>query len=98
MMAKKNLTEAERAEREAHLRTMTTTSSRSVKLRERFALTLHGVIYRLILGAIVLAIVIPASISGHQPMWPYVLLAIVVVIVGILVARQPRLRAWLRRR
>jgi uncharacterized membrane protein AbrB (regulator of aidB expression) len=67
-------------------------------VRDRFALTLHGVIYRLILGAIVLAIVIPVGMSGHQPMWPFALIAIVVVIVGILVARQPRLRAWLRRR
>jgi hypothetical protein len=31
-------------------------------------------------------------------MWPFALIAIVVVIVGILVARQPPLRAWLRRR
>jgi uncharacterized membrane protein YcaP (DUF421 family) len=67
-------------------------------VRERFALTWHGVIYRLVLGAIVLAAVIPADVSGHQPIWPFVLLAIVVVIVGILVARRPRLRAWLRRR
>ena len=67
-------------------------------MRDRFAFTLHGVIYRLILGAVVLAIVIPAAISGYQPMWPFALIAIVVVIVGILVARQPRLRAWLRRR
>jgi uncharacterized membrane protein AbrB (regulator of aidB expression) len=67
-------------------------------MRERFALTLHGVIYRLILGAIVLAIVIPASMSGAQPMWPFALVAIVVVIVGILVARRPHLRAWLRHR
>ena len=61
-------------------------------------MTLHGAIYRLVLGAIVLAIFIPASISGHQPMWPFALIAIVVVIIGILVARQPRLRAWLHRR
>ena len=67
-------------------------------MRERFAFTLHGVIYRLILGAIVLAIVIPVGMSGCQPMWPFALIAIVVVIVGILVARRPRLRAWLRRR
>ena len=66
-------------------------------MRERFALTLHGAIYRLILGAIVLAIVIPASMSGHQ-MWPFVVIAIIVVVIGILVARQPRLRAWLRSR
>jgi uncharacterized membrane protein AbrB (regulator of aidB expression) len=67
-------------------------------MRDRFAFTLHGVIYRLILGAIVLAIVIPGRMSGYQPMWPFVFMAIVVVIVGILVARQPRLRVWLRRR
>jgi uncharacterized membrane protein len=61
-------------------------------------LTFHGVIYRLILGAIVLAIVIPANMSGQQPLWPFALIAIVVVILGILMARQPHLRAWLRRR
>jgi hypothetical protein len=66
-------------------------------VRERFAFTLHGVIYRLILGAVVLAIVIPAAMSGHQPMLPFALIAIAVVILGIVVARQPRLRAWLRR-
>jgi uncharacterized membrane protein AbrB (regulator of aidB expression) len=66
-------------------------------VRERFAFTLHGVIYRLILGAVVLAVVIPAATSGHQPMWPFVLIAIAVVILGIVVARQARLRAWLRR-
>ena len=67
-------------------------------MRERFALTMHGGVYRLILGAIVLAIVIPPSMSGHEPMWPFVLSAIVVVIVGIVIGRQPRLRAWLRHR
>jgi len=67
-------------------------------MRERFALTLHGAIYRLILGAIVLVIVVPANIRGQEPMWPFALIAIVVVIVGILVARQPRLRTWLRSR
>jgi len=62
-------------------------------------LTLHGAIYRLILGAIVLAIIIPASMSG-QPIWPFALIAVVVVVVvvGILAARQPRLGAWLRHR
>jgi hypothetical protein len=29
-------------------------------------------------------------------MWPFALIAIAVVILGIVVARQPRLRAWLR--
>ncbi|HEY7603333.1 MAG TPA: hypothetical protein VH760_03640 [Gaiellaceae bacterium] len=66
-------------------------------MRERFALTWHGVVYRLVLGAIVLAIVVPPDVSDTRPIWPFVLLAIVVVILGILVARRPRLRAWLRR-
>ncbi len=66
-------------------------------MRERFALTRHGVIYRLALGAIVLAIVIPTQMSGHQPEWPFAVIAIAVVILGILIARRPRLRAWLRR-
>lgn len=67
-------------------------------MRERFALTLHGVIYRLILGAIVLAIVIPVGATGYRRMWPFALMAIAVVVVGIMVARRPRLRAWLRSR
>ena len=67
-------------------------------MRERFALTLRGVIYRLILGAIVLAIVIPVVLTGYRPTWPFALMAIAVVIVGIMVARRPRLRAWLRSR
>ena len=67
-------------------------------MRERFALTFHGAIYRLMLGAVVLAIVIPASMSGYEPMWPFALIAIAVVILGILVARRPRVRAWLHRR
>ena len=67
-------------------------------MRERFALTLHGAIYRLIIGSVVLAIVIPPSVSGYHPLWPFAVIAIGVVIVGILVARQRRLRAWLRRR
>jgi hypothetical protein len=66
-------------------------------VRERFALKWHGVVYRLVLGAVVLAIVVPPDLSGYQPIWPFVLLPIVVVILGILVARRPRLRAWLRR-
>jgi hypothetical protein len=54
--------------------------------------------YRLMLGAIVLAIVVPANMSGYQPKWPFAVIAIDVVIVGILVARQPGLRGWLRSR
>jgi MFS superfamily sulfate permease-like transporter len=65
-------------------------------MRDRF--TLHSVIYRLILGAVVLAVVIPVWTSGRQPMWPVSLITILVVTAaGILLARQPRLRAWLRR-
>ena len=52
-------------------------------LRERFALTVNGAVYRLILGAIVLAIVIPPQLSGYQPLWPFALGAIAVVILGI---------------
>ena len=65
-------------------------------MHDRF--TLHSVIYRLILGAVVLAVVIPVWASGHQPMWPVSLITILVVTAaGILLARQPRLRVWLRR-
>ena len=65
-------------------------------MRDRF--TMHSVAYRLILGAVVLAVVIPVWASGHQPMWPVSLITILVVTAaGILLARQPRLRAWLRR-
>jgi MFS superfamily sulfate permease-like transporter len=65
-------------------------------MRDRF--TLHSVIYRLILGAVVLAVVIPVWASGHQPMWPVSLITILVVTAaGILLARQSRLRSWLRR-
>jgi len=55
-------------------------------------------LYRLIVGAIVLAIVIPAWIFGVQAMW---LVAIVCVLVVICAAgagtRVPSIREWLRR-
>jgi len=51
---------------------------------------LHG-------AAVVLIIVIPPALSGVQPMWLFALVAILVVILGIVVARQPRLRASMRR-
>jgi hypothetical protein len=61
--------------------------------------TLHGIVYRLILGAVVLAVVIPVWASGHQPMWPVAVTAIfLATVVGVLLAREPRLRDWLRRR
>lgn len=59
--------------------------------------TFHSIIYRLILGAVVLAVVIPVWVSGHQPMWPIALITILVVTVaGVGLARRPRLRDWLR--
>lgn len=61
-------------------------------------LTWHSIVYRLIVGAVVLAIVIPVWASGHHPMWPIALIAILVATVaGVLLARHPRLHDWLRR-
>jgi len=61
--------------------------------------TLHSIIYRLVLGAVVLAVVIPVWASGHHPMWPVSVMTIVAVTVtGVLLARRPRLRGWLRAR
>jgi hypothetical protein len=66
-------------------------------MRNRF--TLHSIIYRLILGAVVLAVVIPVWASGHHPMWPVSVITIfVLAALGIVLARRPGLRAWLRRR
>lgn len=50
--------------------------------------TLHSVIFRLILGAVVLAVVIPVGASGHQPMLPVAVAAIfVVTVAGVLLTR-----------
>jgi len=71
-------------------------STFAVFVRDKF--TLHMNIHRLILGAVVLVIVIPFWASGHQPMWPVALLALfAVTAAGVLLAREPRLRGWLRR-
>lgn len=60
---------------------------------------MHSVIYRLVLGALVLAVVIPVWTSGHQPIWPVALITVsVVTAVGVLLAREPHLRDWLSRR
>jgi hypothetical protein len=65
----------------------------------RSLLTLHSIIYRLILGAVILAVVVPYWASGHEPMWPIAVVTIIVVTAaGVLLARQPRLHDWLRRR
>ena len=59
--------------------------------------TSHSIAYMLILGAVGLAVVIPVWASGHKLMWPVAIVTIVVVTVGgVLLARQPRLRDWLR--
>ncbi len=54
-------------------------------------------LYRLIVGAIVLAIVIPAWVSGVQSMWLVAIVCILVVIGAVAVGtRVPSLREWLR--
>ena len=55
-------------------------------------------LYRLIVGAIVLAIVIPAWVFGVQAMW-LVAIACVLVVIGAGGAgtRVPSIREWLRR-
>jgi hypothetical protein len=61
--------------------------------------TSRSFFYRLGLGVVVLAVVIPVWASGHRPMWPVALLTIfVVTVVGVLLVRRPWLRDWLRRR
>jgi Na+-translocating ferredoxin:NAD+ oxidoreductase RnfD subunit len=71
-------------------------STFAVFMRDKF--TLHMNIYRLILAAVVLAVVIPFWASGHQPMWLVALLALfAVTAAGVLLARKSRLREWLRR-
>jgi hypothetical protein len=58
--------------------------------------TKHSIVYRLMLGAVVLAVVIPVWASGQRPMWPVAVAAIfVVTVIGALLARQPRVRGWL---
>ena len=55
-------------------------------------------IYRLIVGAIVLAIVIPAWIFGVRAMWLVAIACVLVVIAAVAVGtRAPSIREWLRR-
>jgi hypothetical protein len=64
----------------------------------RLGFTRRGILYRAVLGAVILAIVVPIWASGHRPMWPVSLITIVVVTaVGILLGRRTPLRAWLHR-
>jgi hypothetical protein len=61
--------------------------------------TLHTIVYRLSLGVVVLAVVIPVWASGHKPMWPVAISTILVVTIGgVVLARQTRLGDWLRHR
>jgi hypothetical protein len=55
-------------------------------------------LYRLIVGAIVLAIVIPAWVFGVQAMW-LVAIVCVLVVIGAVGAgtRVPSIREWLHR-
>jgi uncharacterized membrane protein len=54
-------------------------------------------VYRLIVGAVVLAIVIPAWAFGVQAMWLVAMACILVVICAVMVGtRVPSIRKWLR--
>ena len=59
--------------------------------------TWHMNAYRLIVGAIVLAIVLPASAAGVQAMWLVALACILVVFGAVVIGtRVPPIREWLR--
>jgi uncharacterized membrane protein YccC len=54
-------------------------------------------VYRLIVGAVVLAIVLPASALGVRAMWLVALACILVVLFAVIVGtRVPSIRKWLR--
>jgi len=58
----------------------------------------RSILYRLALGAVVLAVVLPLWASGFQPMWLVALITITVVTaLGVLMARRPRVGGWLHR-
>ena len=59
--------------------------------------TWHMNLYRLTVGAVVLAIVLPASAVGVQAMWLVALACILVVLCAVVVGtRVPSIRGWLR--
>ena len=59
--------------------------------------TWHMNAYRIIVGAIVLAIVLPAWAAGVQAMWIVAVACILVVLCAVLVGtRVPPIRNWLR--
>jgi uncharacterized membrane protein len=54
-------------------------------------------VYRLIVGAVVLAIVIPAWAAGVKAMWLVAIMCILVVICAVVVGtRVSSIRKWLR--
>lgn len=58
--------------------------------------TWHMNAYRLIVGAVVLAIVLPASVAGVQAMWLAALACILVVLCAVVVGKQvPSIPEWL---
>jgi len=58
--------------------------------------TWHMNAYRLIVGAIVLAIVLPASATGVQAMWFVALACAFVVLCAVVIGtRVPSIREWL---
>jgi uncharacterized membrane protein YeaQ/YmgE (transglycosylase-associated protein family) len=65
-------------------------------LRRLFTLRMN--VYRLIVGAIVLAIVIPTWATGVQAMWLVAIVCVLVVIGAVVVGtRMSSVREWLRR-
>lgn len=55
-------------------------------------------LYRLSVGAIVLAIVIPAMVFGMHPPWLVAIVCVLVVLVAVVAGtRISSLREWLRR-
>ena len=70
---------------------------RSLMVMRRRWFTWHMNADRLIVGAIVLAIVLPASVAGVQAMWLVALACILVVVCAVVVGtRVPPIREWLR--
>ena len=55
-------------------------------------------VYRLALGCIVLAVVLPLWATGYQPIWPIALLMLAcALVIGVSLSRLPRVRDWLSR-
>lgn len=71
--------------------------SDKILVMQRRWFTWHMNVYRLIVGAIVLAVVLPAWAAGVQAMWIVALACILLVLSAVLVGTGvPSIRAWLR--